>query len=998
MLPTRILFGAGIALALGSSPLAAIVDRNGDGLSDVWAALYHLPAGATAGADPDGDGFSNAQEALAGTDPLNAGSRFAATPLTDAAGNLVLRWRGAWGKRYLLESSTDLKTWTALPELHIGRGQELSAVVRAAGAAAEARRYWRVVAAEVDTDGDGMTNAEEIELGSDPTTADAAPGTPRTYGAEFFVSPTGSDANTGTKAAPFLTLEKAKAAVRARIAAGIPTGGIAVWLRGGVYERTATLEFTAADSGTSAANSVDWRAYPDEEVRLVGGKRLPAGAFSLVTNTSPVWSRLDVTARGRVLQVDLKPFLGITSASTAADKEKAYGVLRQRGFGKTERAALELFIDAEPMWLARYPDVDADYPLQSNTGDSYTLYGATAPDVAGVYTKYKVENGVSAYKRTVGGAEFMLHRTEAKNATTGEAGWRWYLNTSAGNADPTWWSDIKAPGDLPKHFYGNKKTKGQLSGLDPAQPHHGYLHTTVPRPSGDPEVPAPVVSGFFLYAGDRPARWTSAPDPWVDGFWGCEWEEQHYPAIIDTAARTVQLKGGAAVAIQPVQPWFAYNLLEEITQPGEWYLDRASGILYLWPPAGFHSGSDVVVSVLETPILKLAKADYIGLRGLTLEAARHLLIESRGGLGITADRLTLRNSGGGAVDVREFWSSQVALRRDSTETRLSRCTIVNCGHTAVWLIGGDRKTLTPSNNVIEDCDISRYGRFQASGVMGVYLNGCGAKLRHNRIHHAPDRAIDYGGNDHLIEFNELDHLCLLCADAAAVYTGSWSTRGCRLKNNFIHDVRSAINGSQTHGLYVDECGHGAWSEGNVFYAVAGAAHKFGGRDCTVVNNLIVKCGLGLWVDDWGLARANPELPEGDPNHKDTYAGYLTDPNSGLLVLGYQQEPWLSRYPECAAIPNTWEAIIANPDIWLTPRNCTFTRNVVWRESPGFIFHFAKAKQYLNEGVDLEAKNLRGQDPLFVDEANLDLNLRSGSPARTLPGWQEIPFDRIGVRE
>jgi hypothetical protein len=981
----RPLLSASFALALLAAPLAAIVDRNNDGLSDVWAALYHPTQGAAV--DEDSDGLTNAQEALAGTDPRDAASRFVAAPQTDTAGNLVLRWHGTWGKRYLVETSADLLTWTVFPELHIGRGEELSVVVRAAGAANEARRYWRVAVDDIDTDGDGMTNAEEIELGTDPTTAAAMPGMPRTYGAEFFVSTTGSDANSGTKAAPFLTLEKAKAAVRTRIAAGVPAGGIAVWLRGGLYERSAPLELAAADSGTSAANSVDWRAYPGEKVRLVGGKRIPASAFSLVTSASPVWSRLDATARGKVLQIDLKPSLGITSTSTAADKEKAYGVLRQRGFGKTERASLELFIDAEPMWLARYPDVDADVPPQSITGNTYTLHGVATPDAAGVYTKYKVEGGVSAYKRTVDGKEFMLHRTEARSVTTGEAGWRWYLNTASGQADPVWWSDIKAPGDVPKHFYGNDKTTGQLSGLDPAQPFHGYLHTTMP-----------AAAGKFTYPGARPSRWTSAPDPWVDGFWGCEWEEQHYPAVIDTAARTLTLKGGAAVKIQPFQPWFAYNLLEEITQPGEWYLDRADGILYLWPPAGFHAGSEVVVSMLEAPLVNLTKADFVAFRELTFEASRFRLLNARGCRGIVADRLTLRNSGGSSAEFMAYGARGAADFRDNTATRLSRCVIVNSGHAAVWLEGGDRKSLTPSGNVIEDCDISRYGRFQASGVHGVYIEGCGATVRHNRIHDAPDRAIGYGGNDHLIELNELDHLCLLCADAAAIYTGHWSTRGCLVKNNFIHHVRSAINGSQTHGLYIDECGHGAWSAGNIFYEVAGAAHKFGGRDITVVNNLIVKCGSGLWVDDWGLARANPVLPPGDENQKPTYADALTDPNYGLLALGYRQEPWLSRYPECAVIPNTWEAIIADADTWLTPRNCTFTRNVVWRESPGFIFRFDKAKQYLNDGEDLEKNNLRGQDPLFVDEANLDLNLRTGSPARGLPGWQDIPFDRIGVRE
>ncbi len=168
MIPPRTLFGASLALAIGAAPLAAIVDRNNDGLSDVWASLYHPTKNASF--DEDGDGLTNAQEARAGTDPLNAASRFAAAPpQPDAAGSLVLRWRGVSGKRYAVQSSTDLKTWTALPGTHVGRGQDLSTIVRAAGAAAtEPRCYWRVVVADADTDGDEVSDWEEQVLGSDP--------------------------------------------------------------------------------------------------------------------------------------------------------------------------------------------------------------------------------------------------------------------------------------------------------------------------------------------------------------------------------------------------------------------------------------------------------------------------------------------------------------------------------------------------------------------------------------------------------------------------------------------------------------------------------------------------------------------------------------------------------------------------------------------------------------------------------------------------------------
>ena len=113
MCPPRLCLRATVALLLGATSLHAIIDRNGDGLSDVWAALYHPTKGATV--DEDGDGFTNAQEALAGTDPLDPASCFAAVLRADATGALVLRWHGLRGKRYTIESSSDLITWAPIP-------------------------------------------------------------------------------------------------------------------------------------------------------------------------------------------------------------------------------------------------------------------------------------------------------------------------------------------------------------------------------------------------------------------------------------------------------------------------------------------------------------------------------------------------------------------------------------------------------------------------------------------------------------------------------------------------------------------------------------------------------------------------------------------------------------------------------------------------------------------------------------------------------------------
>mgnify|MGYP003872972005 CR=1 FL=1 len=87
--------------------------------------------------------------------------------------------------------------------------------------------------------------------------------------AEFHVSPTGDDANPGTEAKPFATLERARDAAREAKAGGAVT----VCLHGGRHELARPLEFTAADAGTKERPIV-WCAYRDEKPIVSGGTRI----------------------------------------------------------------------------------------------------------------------------------------------------------------------------------------------------------------------------------------------------------------------------------------------------------------------------------------------------------------------------------------------------------------------------------------------------------------------------------------------------------------------------------------------------------------------------------------------------------------------------------------------------------------------------------------------------------------------------------------------------
>jgi uncharacterized protein (DUF1800 family) len=118
-----------LSVLLASLLLAAnargMIDTDGDGVNDLWAARHGgaLPPAA----DPDGDGLPNAHEAVAGTDPRDPQSRLAVRALSlPSATEAELRWPSVPGKLYRAQASADLTTWIDLPATREGDGGELT--------------------------------------------------------------------------------------------------------------------------------------------------------------------------------------------------------------------------------------------------------------------------------------------------------------------------------------------------------------------------------------------------------------------------------------------------------------------------------------------------------------------------------------------------------------------------------------------------------------------------------------------------------------------------------------------------------------------------------------------------------------------------------------------------------------------------------------------------------------------------------------------------------
>src|SRR5277367_7079850 len=94
-------------LAATTGAFAQMVDLNGNGMSDIWEWVYSA-TNLNPNADADGDGFSNQQEATAGTNPFDSNSypKISAFLMSSTNGSISMPVQ--LGKLYQLQSITNL--------------------------------------------------------------------------------------------------------------------------------------------------------------------------------------------------------------------------------------------------------------------------------------------------------------------------------------------------------------------------------------------------------------------------------------------------------------------------------------------------------------------------------------------------------------------------------------------------------------------------------------------------------------------------------------------------------------------------------------------------------------------------------------------------------------------------------------------------------------------------------------------------------------------------
>jgi parallel beta-helix repeat protein len=423
------------------------------------------------------------------------------------------------------------------------------------------------------------------------------------------------------------------------------------------------------------------------------------------------------------------------------------------------------------------------------------------------------------------------------------------------------------------------------------------------------------------------------------------------------------------------------NVREALDVPGEWYLDRKTGVLTYYP----RPGED------------MAKAEVIAPRLNVL-----VQLEGESGAGKKVEKLTFgglslqhtdwqydRNQKPDAQSA-EFLKDAAVMLRHARNCSLVDCDIVHTGGYALWCergaknitafgchlhdlgAGGVRigESALPQDpqdqterNAVRNCFIHDGGK--------VYPQGCGVLIgqsSHNAVMHNEICDLYYTGvsvgwswgyapstaNHNTIGYNHIHHLGWgKLSDMGGIYTLGIST-GTKLENNLIHDVLAFTYGGW--GLYTDEGSSDITLENNIVYRVKDACfHQHYGKNNLVRNNIFA------YAFTFGQIRRSR-----DENHQ----SFTIDHN-------------IFYFDRSNLVGGEW-------------KNGTypFDYNCYWDASGrplvfpgGLTFEQWQAKGQDQHGIVA--------DPLFVDPTHGDFTLKPDSPALKL-GFKPINPEEIGL--
>jgi hypothetical protein len=486
-------------------------------------------------------------------------------------------------------------------------------------------------------------------------------------------------------------------------------------------------------------------------------------------------------------------------------------------------------------------------------------------------------------------------------------------------------------------------------------------------------------------AGDLSPAWAALPDARLVML--MKWTDLQVPI------RSVDATGNVAILPGGPRPYWmdeknarywVENVPDALDAAGEWYLDRASGVLAYLAPAGLDPNQAMVVAPRLRRLLEVSgdpgtskAVEGLRFQGIVLsetdyEVPQNGMISPQAAVPVKG-AVVVKHATRGAFEncvFENLGGYALELGRGAQDWTVQGCEIRGSGAGGIRI--GEPDDRQPDafaacrGHQILDNHLHQLGRIFAPAVGIIVFQSGQNHIAHNEINDLYYTAISVGWNwgyqetpcrENLIEFNHLHHIGQgRLSDMGGIYTLGIQ-KGTILRNNLIHDVTSYDYGGW--GLYPDEGSTGILLESNVVYHCKSSGfHQHYGRDNTVRNNI------------FAFNVENQLMRTRDENHTSFFfTNNIVYFDTGRL-LG-----------------SSWKN-----DRFVIDRNIYFDTRA-GLDATKMDFAGGTWERWRGRGHDGQSMIA---DPLFVDAAKRDFRLKSESPAFKL-GFQAPDLRTVGPR-
>lgn len=373
----------------------------------------------------------------------------------------------------------------------------------------------------------------------------------------------------------------------------------------------------------------------------------------------------------------------------------------------------------------------------------------------------------------------------------------------------------------------------------------------------------PVYSGFTMDLAHTPdaermLQWAEEKQAFVHGYWGADWCDG-YARITEVTERNgvVHVRYDGQGECQPSARWMGVNLLCELDQPGEYFVDTDELSLYFYPPEPLTSSKPIMLMHQPGAVVNItSEVTNAKLENLDIRDGRHLGVDARNTRYAQIQNVVVHGHGTHGIDAT-----------NSRNTVIGNTEVFDVGCSGIRAVGGEAKTLEAGDILVESNKVHSFAQWKRSYQPGIYWGGVMNVYRENTVQFSPHNCFLGGGNfeDGVLcrfEGNLMSDCVAESVDSGAFYScgqggNAFINRGNVLVGNTFRNIlkrdgSSVITQGSVQAVYLDDQMSG-WQILNNTYEDCHVANFIGGgRDVIVTGNNFVRCGTIQYLNNQGM--------------------------------------------------------------------------------------------------------------------------------------------------